>query len=186
MPRAKDPGAAERQGRSAIIRWIDAVTSGLNAVGSALIFFLMCLICADVASRFLLNAPIVGVTEIVEISIVVIVFLQLADTTRRDKLTRADSLVGVLRLKRPDAARAVDGVAALAGLTLMLLLIYAIVPAIFNDYRRGFYVGTPGLFTFPTWPSKLMIAIGLVVTSIQLALMAVRAALGRVQQQFDD
>lgn len=186
MPRAEDPGVAERHGRSAIVRGIDAATSGLNAVGSALIFFLMCLICADVASRFLLNAPIVGVTEIVEISIVVIVFLQLADTTRKDKLTRADSLVGVLRLKRPKAARIIDVVAALAGLALMLLLAYAIVPAIFNDYRRGFYVGTPGLFTFPTWPSKLMIAIGLVVTSIQLALMAARAAWARDQHQPDD
>ncbi len=44
----------------------------------------MCLICADVAGRYFFNAPIFGVTEIVEISIVAIVFAQLADTTRAE------------------------------------------------------------------------------------------------------
>jgi len=43
---------------STLRRWIDAVDGVLVAVGSALLFALMCLVVADVARRYLFNAPI--------------------------------------------------------------------------------------------------------------------------------
>lgn len=183
MARAAAQGAVERYGRSAVLTAIDRLTGGLNAAGSAIIFLLMCVVCADVVARSVFNAPILGVTEIVEMSIVVIVFLQLADTTRRDKLTRADSLLGYLRKRRPGIARLIDLVAALAGLVLMGLLAYATIPSTLVDFQRGHFVGTPGMITFPIWPSKLMISIGMVLAAIQLVLLAARAAFAPAQPQ---
>lgn len=168
----------EARPRNALIALINWVTSAFNALGSLATFALMLLVCADVAGRFLFNSPVVGVTEIVEISIVAIVFAQLADTTAHDRITRADSVVGALRVRRPKIARAIDFVAALAGIVLMAILAYGIIPAIIKDYDRGYYVGTAGLFTFPTWPTKVIIAIGVLLTAIQLVIAAIRALFG--------
>ena len=163
--------------RNPIVALIDSVTGAFNALGSLATFALMCLICADVAGRYLFNAPIAGVAEIVEISIVAIVFAQLADTTANDRITRADSVIGMLRTSRPRIARAIDFIAALTGVALMAILIYGIVPSIIKDYERGYYVGTVGLFTFPSWPTKVIVAIGVVLTGIQLLIAALRALL---------
>ncbi len=51
---------------------LDWLASGLNAVGTAWIFLLMLLVCADVLCRFLLDAPIRGVTEISAFSVVAV------------------------------------------------------------------------------------------------------------------
>ena len=58
----------------------------------------MLLINSDVLGRNLFNAPVRGVTELVSLSIVGIVFLQLADTLHSGRFTRADVL-----LERPQA-----------------------------------------------------------------------------------
>jgi TRAP-type C4-dicarboxylate transport system permease small subunit len=177
MPKAHD--VADPAHRRVGVTWIANRTSALfNALGSAAIFGLMCLICADVAGRYFFNAPIFGVTEIVEISIVAIVFAQLADTTARGRLTRADGVLTALRMRRPMAARAIDVAAALIGIALMLILAYAVIPAMLNDYRQGYYIGTVGIFTFPSWPTKAVIAVGVILTALQLALSIVATLRG--------
>ena len=50
----------------------------LNAAGVVWVFALMFLICADIAARTLFDDPIAGVTEMVSLSLVACVFLQLA------------------------------------------------------------------------------------------------------------
>ena len=62
----------------------------MNSVGSLWIFALMFLICADVAGRYLFNAPIKGAAEMVGYSIVTAVFLQMASTLRAGRLTRVE------------------------------------------------------------------------------------------------
>ena len=161
--------------RGPVVAFINSVSGAFNALGSLLTFGLMCLICADVACRYFLNAPIAGVAEIVEISIVAIVFAQLADATANDRITRADSVIAMLRMRRPKVARSIDFMAALTGLALMAILAYGLIPAIPVDYERGYYVGTVGLFTFPVWPTKLVVAIGVILTGIQLFFAALRA-----------
>jgi len=66
---------------------------GLNAIGTLWIFLLMVVINTDVFSRLLFNHPIDGVPELIELSIVGIVFLQLCDTVRAGRLTRSDGLL---------------------------------------------------------------------------------------------
>ena len=61
---------------------IDGITLALNVIGTAGIFLLMLLINADVLGRSLFDRPISGVPEIVSLSIVAIVFLQIAGLER--------------------------------------------------------------------------------------------------------
>lgn len=159
--------------------YLALVSGALNALGSCGIFLLMCLICADVIGRYGFNSPIAGVTEIVEMSIVVIVFVQLADTSARGRLTRADSLIDELRITRPGIARQIDGVASLCGVALMAILAYGVIPGAISDYRSGSYSGTVGIFTFPSWPVKAVVGAGSVLTGLQLLLMAALSFTGR-------
>lgn len=175
MHPATGPDSATRDHRVARIPGLDRVTSLYNAIGSLAIFCLMCLICADVAGRYFFAAPIPGVTEIVEMSIVAIVFAQLADATARDRMTRADSLLLALRTRRPAVAAGIDVLAACFGTALMAILAYGVIPSMLNDYRNGYYTGTVGIFTFPSWPVKAVIALGVLLTALQLVLFAVRA-----------
>src|SRR5690606_26270968 len=77
------------------------LTQGLNALGSLMILGLMLLINADIIGRTGFNAPVRGVTELVSLSIVGIVFLQLADTLRCGRFTRADMLLERLKRTQP-------------------------------------------------------------------------------------
>lgn len=162
-----------RDQRVSLPRRILALTTAtFNALGSVGIFFLMCLICLDVIGRYLFSSPIMGVTEIAEISIVAIVFAQLADTLANGRIARADSIVNLIRSLHPRVALAFDAVAALCGAVLMALIIYGTIPNMINDYTNSYYIGTVGLFTFPSWPIKAAIAAGAGLAGIQLLAMA--------------
>ena len=45
-----------------------------------------------------------------------------------------------------------------------------------DAWRGGEYIGSTGIFTMPTWPFKLLTAIGCLATTIQFALEAVETA----------
>jgi hypothetical protein len=82
------------------------VGQALNALGTLWIVALMVLINTDVLGRNLLGAPVRGVTELVSLSIVGIVFLQLADTLHSGRITRADVLAARAAAHRPVLAAA--------------------------------------------------------------------------------
>src|SRR3546814_10323238 len=62
----------------------------MNACGTVWIFLLMILINSDIIGRELFESPVRGTTEILSISIVGIVFLQLGHTLMNGKITRSD------------------------------------------------------------------------------------------------
>ncbi|MGI9381085.1 MAG: hypothetical protein ACR2OW_15680, partial [Methyloligellaceae bacterium] len=72
--------------RPAVIQLLDKIIVFSNSIGSVWVFLLVVLVCADAAGRTLsftgYTAPIKGVIELVEVSIIVIVFTQLSDTVR--------------------------------------------------------------------------------------------------------
>ena len=92
-------GSAARPGLAG--RIFDGVVSIFNAGGSLWIFVLMILLSADVLSRGLFAAPINGVPLLVELSILMIVFMQLAAAIRSGRLTRSEVLIAKLLEKRP-------------------------------------------------------------------------------------
>jgi len=95
------------------------LTRLLNAIGTLWIVALMLLINSDVLGRELLDTPVRGVTELVSLSIVGIVFLQLADTLASGRMTRADVLLDRLKRTTPALAALLQALFHLVGALLM-------------------------------------------------------------------
>ncbi|XKE46867.1 TRAP transporter small permease subunit [Halomonas organivorans] len=147
--------------------WFGRVVDGLNAVGSLLIFAMMALVCADVASRTLLNRPIYGVTELMSLSIVAIVFLQMASTLRHRRMARADIFLEKYITRSPVAGHVLSAMFSLGGLLACGLIVYGTYPLWEKAWHANEYIGVQGLLTVPTWPVKTVILIGGSATAIQ-------------------
>ena len=148
------------------------LTQGLNALGTLMIIGLMLLINTDIAGRTGFDAPVRGVTELVSLSIVGIVFLQLADTLRCGRFTRADMLLDRLKRERPVLAARLQALYHLLGALLMLVILWAAWPSLIDSIRTREYVGALGDFTAPVWPVRLMMLVGLSVTAFTFLLLA--------------
>lgn len=144
----------------------------LNALGTLWIIALMVLINTDVLGRNLFDAPVRGVTELVALSIVGIVFLQLADTLHSGRFTRADVLLASLKDRRPAFAARLQALYHLIGAGLMGVILWAAWEPLVDAIRIRQYVGAIGDFTAPVWPVRLIMLIGLSTTLITFVLLA--------------
>jgi TRAP-type mannitol/chloroaromatic compound transport system permease small subunit len=140
------------------------LVSGMNA--------LMVLINLDVFGRNLLDAPVRGTTELVSLSIVGIVFLQLGDTLRTGRFTRADILLDRLKRSRPALADALHALYHGVGMVLMLIILSASWEPLMESIRIREYVGAIGDFQAPVWPVRLIMLVGLSVTALCFLLLA--------------
>lgn len=145
-----------------VSRAFSSFVAGLNSVGGVLIFALVIIINLDIFSRFLFNAPIDGVTELVELSIVAIVFLQLSDAVRNGRLTRSDGLYSKIKSKSPRVGHMFGAFFDLAGAAFFVALIAGSVPRFVDAWERGYYAGNKGIIVIPIWPVRLIIVIGAV------------------------
>lgn len=161
----QETGAPPPRGAlSASLEW---VLNALNGLGSLWIFVLMVLINLDAFGRTFFNHPIEGVVEIVEMSIVAIVFLQLGDATRQGRLTRSDGLFQRLLGRYPGFGRFLGVVFDLLGILFMAIVLYGTVPEMIEVVEENLYYGSEGVFTAPKWPVYLIILIGSTVTLLQ-------------------
>jgi TRAP-type C4-dicarboxylate transport system substrate-binding protein/TRAP-type C4-dicarboxylate transport system permease small subunit len=117
-------------------RGFGALTLGMNSVGTLWIFALMFLICADVAGRYLLNAPIKGAAEMVGYSIVTAVFLQMASTLRAGRFTRVEMLIEPLEARRPAAGHALNAVYHLVGAAVFAVITWGTWPKLADACER--------------------------------------------------
>lgn len=146
---------------------LDKVITGMNALGSLWILALMLMIDADAFGRTFLAHPINGVNELVEMSLIGIVFMQLADATRRGRLTRSDGFFKFTLRRTPRAGRAMGVVFDLLGVLFMAIVLVGAVPDLVEAWQKDFFVGDEGLFTAPEWPIKAVIVLGCSVTLLQ-------------------
>ena len=149
-----------------LVLLLDRSLSSLNALGSLWIFFIMVLVNADVFGRNLFLAPIDGVNEIIELSLVGIVFLQLGDATRRGRLTRSDGLLNLIRKRKPQVARFMGLIFDTLGAFFMGLILWGSLPIFIESWQGDYYEGQEGVFTVPVWPVSLVVVIGSVLTAV--------------------
>lgn len=138
----------------------DRLLHALNAIGSAWIFALMLLMCADIASRFLLSAPIHGVAEIAGFSVVIITFLQLPRAVRDRRLARADMIIDRLHRAAPRLAAGMESVFALLGAVVFAAILWAAATGLVHTWETGDRFGAQQVFTFPKWPIWLVVLTG--------------------------
>jgi TRAP-type C4-dicarboxylate transport system permease small subunit len=170
-----------------------------NAMGTIVIFLLVGVMNVDIVSRGVFNAPFRGVVEVVIFSLILIVFLQLPDVVRSNRLTRSDGFLVFAGERNPGLAnflaRSIDLLSAL----FMALIAWTVWPEflesieschfltppefgpppsgnIWTDLSVAFarceYFGTPGIFTAPWWPAKLAIFFSVTLCSIIFLLKA--------------
>ena len=151
----------------AISLFLSPVLSSLNTLGSLWIFCLMILINMDAFGRTLFAAPIDGVTEIIELSLVGIVFLQLGDSTRHGRLTRSDGFLNIMLRRRPRVGRLMAATFDFLGVIFMAIIIWGSYPMLIESIEGDYFVGNEGVFTAPVWPVNLLIVIGCIVTLLQ-------------------
>jgi TRAP-type C4-dicarboxylate transport system permease small subunit len=157
-----------------IARAFAGFVSGLNSVGTALIFVLVVMINVDVFSRFLFNSPIDGVTELVELSIVAIVFLQLPDAIRAGRLTRSEGLYLRIQKSKPKFAHWLGGLFDLAGAVFFTTIILGGIPRLIDAWQRNYFAGNRGIFVVPVWPVRLVLVIGAVTAVIVFLTLAAK------------
>jgi TRAP-type C4-dicarboxylate transport system permease small subunit len=148
---------------SKLANWVAIIA---NAVGTLIVLCLVLVVNYDVVARGLFNAPFPGAVEVVQFTMVLIVFLQLPDVVRTNRLTRSDGFLTILRGTRPKLAENIGRTINLASAIFMGLVAYAIWPEFVEMFETKDYFGIPGIFTAPWWPIKLAIYLSAVLCTI--------------------
>jgi len=154
------------------LRGLVRLSSWLNAVGTVCILLLMVLVNADILGRELFSSPVRGTTEMLSLTIVAIVFLQLAHCLWAGRLTRNDAVPNYLARRMPRIAVILDTGYHLIGAGLMFIIFWASLPFFGKAWGIDEYVGALGDFTAPVWPVKLIILIGAALTALIFATIA--------------
>ena len=157
-----------------MIRTFDTIASGVaklaNAAGTIVIILLVLMVNYEIIARGLFNKPFKGTYELVQFSLVLIVFLQLPDVIRAGRLTRSDGFLALMSRRRPPMgklmSRLIDGIS----LCFMIIVAYAIWPEFLDMWETQDYFGVPGIFTAPWWPIKLTIFLSACLCAIHFAL----------------
>ena len=162
--------------RGALSTLFNGGVTGLNALGSLWVFFVMILVNCDAFGRTLFNHPVEGVIEIIELSIVGIVFLQIADATRVGRLTRSDGLINIILARAPRLGRCMGALWEALSILFMGIVLWGSIVLLIGSVENNEYVGADGVFTFPEWPVKTVIVIGCGATLAQFGVFFARYA----------
>lgn len=144
-----------------------------NALGTLVVLALVVILNIDVIARGVFSAPIKGTYEMVQFSVVLIVFLQLADVVRVDRLTRSDGFLNVVHQRRPGIAANMRRIINVISAIFMGLIAYITFPEFLHMWNTQDYFGVPGLFTLPWWPVKLVITLGTALSCLVFTLKVI-------------
>jgi TRAP-type C4-dicarboxylate transport system permease small subunit len=150
------------------------VTQALNIVGTLLILAMAVAVNVDIIGRDFFNYPVSGVLEFVALSIVAIVFLQMANTLREERHVSNDILMRLVSQSRPRLAAAFYALFHLVGAMLMLLIVWFVWPILSDNYKGDYYRGTAGVIEIPVWPFMVAVIIGAAASAIQFLLLTWR------------
>ncbi|GAB5445280.1 TRAP transporter small permease [Gymnodinialimonas sp.] len=166
-------GSALQRAANGAARLMTGVAQASNAVGTLVVLGLVLLINTDVIARNAFNAPFRGTYEAVQFLLVMIVFLQLPDVVRINRLTRSDGFLAVLANRRPAIARFFARVIDTVSCIFMGLIAYAMWPEFIRSWTENNYFGTPGIFTAPYWPIHLAITFSAALCALIFATKAI-------------
>ena len=128
---------------------------------------------SDVIGRDFFNKPIPGVVEFIGLSIVAVVFLQMANTLRENRHVTNDMVIDLVEQARPDIAHIMRGIFAIIGGIMMCLTAWFVWPMLMQNIEGGYFKGTAGLVEIPIWPAIAAVVFGAGVTAVQFFVSAV-------------
>ena len=163
--------------------YINQFCTLLNVMGTLLIVLIMLLVNGDVLLRNLFNAPISGVPEIVSMSIVAIVFLQVAQSFQMERLTRTEMILKKMALYSKRLRAGIELLYNMAALFLIIVLIKYSWGLFIKAWVKGTFKGTIGDFTAPIWPIKLIIIVGCVALCLQFIAKGILACYAMINNE---
>ena len=143
-----------------------SIAIAANIAGTLVVLCLVAVVNYDVFARGLFNMPFRGAVEVVQFTMVLIVFLQLPDVVRVNRLTRSEGLMLMLGDKYPRLARSQRRAVNALSAVIMALIAIAILPEFLKMWDSADYFGIPGVFTAPWWPIKLTIFLSAVLCAL--------------------
>ena len=158
----------------------DRIAIAANAVGTLVVLALVAVVNFDVVARGVFNAPFLGAVEVVQFSMVLIVFLQLPDVARVNRLTRSDGFLLLIGTRYPRLTTVLRHLIDTVSAVFLALIAIAIWPEFIEMWHTRDYFGVPGVFTAPWWPIKLTIFLSAVLCTAIFALRVLLSILGVV------
>jgi TRAP-type mannitol/chloroaromatic compound transport system permease small subunit len=164
------------------VKLLQGLMMVLNAAGTAWIGVITVLISCDILGRVLFNSPIIGVPEIVKVSVVAIVWLQMSHTLKIGGHIRSDVVLSRLS---PKGRAFVDLIASILGAFVFGLLVYAGWDTMIEAWQIGEFEGELPV-RVPTYPVRTIVLLGAALTSLQFILFgwrSIRIIAGQADQE---
>lgn len=144
----------------------------MNGLGSLLIIVITLMICADILGRGFFGTPVAGVAEMVSLTIVAVVFLQLGQAVRSNALARTDMVLSAVRRRSPIAAHLIDSLYCVVAFILFSTLFYGSSGKLVDSWTSDEHVGVYGLFVAPVWPVSAVVVVGSAAAALQFLIHA--------------
>jgi len=161
-----------------VLKLLHGLMAMLNVVGAIWVVLIMLLITIDVVGRAFFNSPLFGVPEIVKISVVGLVWCQMAHTLRIGAHLRSTILLDRMP---PAVHRVIEICACLMGAIMFALIVYSGWDNTIESWRIGEFEGEEPV-RVPTAPVRTLVLIGAGLTAIQFLIMLVDVVRGRSLQ----
>lgn len=158
-----------------LLKLLHGLMASLNIIGAIWVFLIMLLITVDVVGRAFFNSPLFGVPEIVKISVVGLVWCQMAHTLKIGAHLRSTIL---LERMPPAARRSVEIVACILGAAMFALIVYSGWNNMVDAWRIGEFEGEEPV-RVPTAPVRTLVLIGAALTAIQFLVMLIDLVRGK-------
>jgi TRAP-type C4-dicarboxylate transport system permease small subunit len=160
-------GSTQETSPNGFIRMVHKFMSSMNAIGTIWVVSITVLITCDILGRALFNSPIIGVPEIVKVSIVGIVWLQMAHTLRIGGHLRSEVVLARLPLR---GRAIVDLVASVLGIIIFASIVFSGWDTMIEAWRGGEFEGELPV-RVPTYPVRSIVLLGAALTAIQFFLI---------------
>lgn len=150
-----------------LVKLLHGLMALLNVIGAVWVFLIMLLITVDVVGRAFFNSPLFGVPEIVKISVVGLVWCQMAHTLKIGAHLRSTIL---LERMPPAARRTVEIASCILGAVMFALIVYSGWANMVDAWRIGEFEGEEPV-RVPTAPIRTLVLIGAALTAVQFLIM---------------
>jgi TRAP-type C4-dicarboxylate transport system permease small subunit len=160
-----------------LLRHFRSFTQALNIAGTVLILIMAVAVNADIGGRDFFNHPIPGVNEFIGLSIVAVVFLQMANTLQEGRHVSNDIIIRLFADSHPRLSAGLYACFDVVGALLMAIIVIYVWPIMVEHYQGRYYAGTAGVIEIPTWPFMAVVVIGAAATTVQFLVDAWRMTL---------
>ena len=140
------------------------------AIGAEMLMvFIVILLVAEIALRFVFNHSIPGKTEFATLSLVVVVYFGLSYAQIRNAHIRVD--VFISRVTGPTREFIEAWILSIALFTTVIMLITSVSRAIETIISKNYITG---VINFPLWPGRCAVAFGFVLLTLTIVIQIVR------------